>query len=219
MKDIIILGTGGNCVDILDSILELNLEKKDPLYNPIGFLDDNKELWGKKISGLPVLGSLDRASDYNDCFFVNGIGSPKNYWKKEVIISKTKIPLERFETIIHPTASVSKMAKLGKGVVVLQNVTISNNASVGNHVIILPNSIISHDTSIGSFSCITGGVCISGIVSVGKSCYLGTNSSIIGGVEIGDNSLIGMGSVILENVPQNSIYVGNPGKFLRKVDL
>jgi len=214
MKKIIILGTGGNCIDILDTINEVNLIS--PQYDCIGFLDDNPDNLGKMYYGVKVLGPLKMAKEITQTFFVNGIGSPMNFWKKENIIEKTEIPLDNFETIIHPTASVSKMTKIGKGVVIFQNVTITSNVKIGNHVIILPNSVISHDADIGDYTCIAGGVCISGGTKVGKSCYLGTKSSIIGNVNIGDNCLIGMGSNVLKDVEGNSVVVGNPSVFKRK---
>ena len=216
-KKLIILGTGGNSVDILDAVNERNAYSKIPQYECIGFLDDDQQQWGKEIWGVQVLGPLESASQYPDAYFVNGIGSERNFWKKAAIIAKTRVPLDRFETIVHPTASVSRMATLGKGVVVLQHVTIANQASIGNHVIILPNSVISHDVIIADYSCITGGVCISGLVTMGRNCYLGTKSSIIGGVKIGNSCLIGMGAVIRHDVPENSVMVGNPAKLLRKV--
>jgi sugar O-acyltransferase (sialic acid O-acetyltransferase NeuD family) len=153
--------------------------------------------------------------DYPHCFFVNGIGSPQSFWRKREIIMKTGVPAERFETIIHPSASVSRFAQLGRGVVVLQHVTITSNVKIGDHVIILPNSVISHDDTIGNYSCIAGGVCISGGVQVGQSCYLGTNASLRGNVRIGDYTLIGMGSVVLNDVPGRSVLVGNPAHVLR----
>jgi len=214
MKKIIILGTGGNCIDILDTINEINLIS--PQYDCIGFLDDNPDNLGKIYYGVEVLGALSIAKEITDTFFVNGIGSPMNFWKKENIIGKTKIPLEKFETIIHPTASISKMSKIGKGVVIFQNVTITSNVKIGHHVIILPNSVISHDDIIGDYTCITGGVCVSGGTSIGKSCYLGTNSSIIGNTNIGDNCLIGMGSNVISDFKSNSVIVGNPAIYKRK---
>ncbi|MFB4164001.1 acetyltransferase [Alteribacillus sp. JSM 102045] len=217
MKKIIIFGTGGNCIDILDSIQDINKEKLT--YECVGFLDDNKAVWGKSLYGVEVLGPLCKAEEFkNTCYFVNGIGSVSNYFKKEKIIAKSKVPLSRFETIIHPSANVSNMASIGKGTVILQSATIAANASISNHVIILPNSVVSHDSIINDFSCITGGVCISGGVVIGESCYLGTNSSIMNNVKIGRNSLIGMGSVVLENVKENSIMVGDPARILRKLN-
>ena len=44
LKNIIILGTGGNSIDILDAINEINLISKK--YNCIGFLDDDENLHG-----------------------------------------------------------------------------------------------------------------------------------------------------------------------------
>jgi len=217
IKKIVIFGTGGNSVDILDTLADINAQASKNIYQCVGFLDDDERLWGKELYGVKVVGPLAASSELRDCFFVNGIGSPGNFWKKETIIAKTSIALDCFETIVHPTASVSRMAKLGPGTVVFQNATIASNVQVGKHVIILPNSVVSHDDIIGDYSCITGGVCISGEVKVGKSCYLGTGSVVRGGVEIGDYCLIGMGSVVLRNIPANSVVIGNPVRFLRPV--
>ena len=214
MKEIIILGTGGNCIDILDTINEINLNSKK--YNWIGFLDDNPDKLGRDYYGIKVIGTLSEALKFNDVFFVNGIGSSNNFWKKKKIIQETMIPIDRFETIIHPTASVSKLSEIGLGTVIFQNVTITSNVKLGNHVVILPNSIISHNNLIGDYTIITGGVCISGGVTIGESSYLGTTCSIIGDINIGNYCLIGMGSCVLHDVKDNSVVVGNPASFIRK---
>jgi sugar O-acyltransferase (sialic acid O-acetyltransferase NeuD family) len=215
-KKILIFGTGGNCIDILDTINEINEAKQQKIYECVGFLDDDSKKWGKEFYGVKVLGPLASADEYDDCFFINGIGSASNFWRKSEIIAKTGINLERFETIIHPTATVSKMATLGYGTVVFQQVTITSSVIIGHHIVILPNSVISHNDVIGDYTCIAGGVCISGNVRIGQSCYLGTNCAIISEVELGDYSLVGVGGVVLHNVPENSVMVGNPAKFLRK---
>jgi sugar O-acyltransferase (sialic acid O-acetyltransferase NeuD family) len=192
MKKLIIIGAGGNCIDIVDIIHDIN-----------------------RVKGRKILGSLTSASQYSDCFFINGIGSPFNFWKKDKIISKTKIPLKRFITLIHPKAHVSSCAELGFGTIVFPNVTIMSNVKIGNHVIILSNSVINHDNRIGDYTCIASSVSISGSAEVGKLCYLGASSSLIGNISIGDYSLIGIGSVVLKNVPHNSVFAGNPAEFLR----
>jgi hypothetical protein len=110
-KRVIILGTGGNCVDILDTINSINETAVTPQYTCLGFLDDNPQEWGRVIHGAPILGPLEKAGEYDDCYFVNGIGSAANFWRKPEIIARVNVPPERFCTLIHPTASVSKMAK------------------------------------------------------------------------------------------------------------
>jgi sugar O-acyltransferase (sialic acid O-acetyltransferase NeuD family) len=216
-KDIIILGTGGNCLDILDLINELGRDGKGSSYRCAGFLDDDQSRWGLELYGVRVLGPLASAAQFQSAAFVNGIGSPKNFWKRAEIVRSTGLPDDRFVTLIHPTASVSSMARLGVGCVVLQQVTIASNAQLADHVTVLPNSVVSHDDQIGNFTEIAGGVCVSGGVTVGESCYLGTNSAIIGNVRIGNRCLVGMGSVVLADVPDETVVVGNPARPLRRV--
>jgi len=215
MKNIVIFGTGGNCIDILDTLLDINDSKREKLYQCVGFLDDDKSKWDKSFHGVKVLGPLQMARELKNIFFVFGIGSTSNFWKRGEILAKVGIGEERFETVIHPTASISRMTQVRRGTVVFQNVTIASGAEIGRHVYILPNSIISHDDVIGDFTCIAGGVCISGNVRVGQGCYIGTNSAIRDGITIGDHCLIGMGSVVLKDIPENNVVVGSPARFLR----
>jgi len=215
MRRIIILGTGGNCIDILDTLNALNASSGSSQYECIGFLDDNEQCWETTRHGIPVLGPLSSASDYADCWFVNGIGSPSTFWRKQEIIGTTHVPLNRFQTLVHPSASVSAMSHLGRGTVILQHVTVASNARIGNHVIILPNAVISHDDVIGDYTSIAGGACLSGNVAVGHSSYVGAHASVMQDVRIGDYCLIGMGSVVLDSVDDDTVIVGNPSRFLR----
>lgn len=216
-KKIVILGCGGNCIDILETIDAINSCSDRPVWDCIGFLDDDPSILGQTFQGKPVLGKLNSATRYDDCHFVNGIGSPGNFWKKPDIIASTGLAPDRFSKIIHPTSSVSPSAKLGSGTVVLQQVTVASNVTIGRHVIILPNTVISHDDHIGDYTCIAGGVCVSSAVTVGPCCYLGTNCSLIGDIEIGERSMIGMGAVVLADVDPNSVMVGNPAGKIRTI--
>lgn len=216
-QKIIILGTGGNSIDILDALNDLNDARRERAYECVGFLDDDTNKWGQEIFGARVLGALDTAAQYTDCFFVNGIAGVNTFWKKREIIARTQMPRERFATLIHPTASVSRTAQLGYGVVIFQNVTLTHNVEIGDHVMILPASVISHDDVIGEYTSIASGVCISGYARVGQSCYVGARASIKDGVTVGDFALIGMGSVVLRDVAAQTVVVGNPARVLRRV--
>lgn len=215
MKSIIILGTGGTCIDILDTLLDINRALGREEYRCVGFLDDDPKNQGEEYSGVKVLGPLASALEYSDCRFVNGIGSPRNFWKKQDIIRNTGLADNSFETLIHPSAHVSKWAKVGSGSVIFANATVSANTVIGQHVVVLPNSVVSHDCLIGDYVCIAGGVCLSGGVIVGRLSYLGTNASVIDGATLGEFSMVGMGGVVLEDVAESTVVVGNPARFLR----
>jgi len=213
----VIFGTGGTSVDIVDTLHDINAANTGTRYECVGFLDDNAALWGTTLAGVPVRGPLSSARHFSDCYFVNGVGSERNFRSKPEIIAAAGVPDDRFATLVHPTASVSRTARIGRGTVIFQHVTVTSNVRIGEHVVILPQAVISHDDAIGDYTCITGGVCISGNVRVGRCCYIGTRSAIRNGIDIGDGSLIGMGSVVIRSVPANSVMVGNPARYLRPV--
>ena len=219
MQNIVILGTGGNCVDILDTILDINAAARAPRFQCIGFLDDDQDKHGRQVCGVPVIGALKRARSIANALFVNGIGSPRNFWRKPDIIAATGLSDDQFISIIHPSAQVSTFASIGVGTVILQNSVIASNAKVGKHVMVLPLSVVSHDSVIGDYSTIAGGVCLSGNVRAGYACYFGSRCAVKEHLTIGDYVLCGMGSNVLADVPSNAVVAGNPARRLRDVKL
>lgn len=53
-----------------------------------------------------------------------------------------------------------------------------------------------------------------GIVDIGDNVYVGYGSVILCNVRIGSNSIIGAGSVVTKNVPEESVFTGNPAHFI-----
>lgn len=55
-------------------------------------------------------------------------------------------------------------------------------------------------------------------ITIGNNVWIGGNCAIIGGVKIGDNSIIASGSVVTKDVPENTIFAGNPAKKLKDIE-
>lgn len=213
---LIILGSIGNCLDIVDTVQDLIRSSKKFKFELKGFLDDNQSYHGKLVYGLPVLGPLSYAQNEKGAKFINGIGSSKNFNKKEDIINGTGLLLEDFISIVHPSSIISQSAKISEGTVVLGNVVISAQVDIGCHTMILPSCIVGHDCKISNYVTMGAGVVISGSVNVGQKSYLGAGSIIRENLTIGEKSLLGMGAVLVRDLPSNSIYVGNPAKGLTR---
>lgn len=47
--------------------------------------------------------------------------------------------------------------------------------------------------------------------------FIGNNVTITKGVTIGKNAVIGAGSVVTQDIPENTIYAGNPAKFIKRL--
>jgi len=213
-KKVIIFGAGGTCLDILDTLLEINKQNND-CFDFIGFLDDDEKKIGTKFLGYNVIGKIINYKYFlqdKSIFFINGIGSPKSYKIRKKIIKNLDIPEERFLTIIHPKAYISSFSQIGYGSVIFANVTIGVNVQIGNHVLILPNTVVNHDTKIGDYTLIASNVSISGNVKIGENCYIGTGSCIKENISISSFSLVGMSSNVINDVEENSIVFGNPAR-------
>lgn len=55
--------------------------------------------------------------------------------------------------------------------------------------------------------------------TIKANASIGAGSVILGGITIGENVLIGAGSVVTKNVPANELWLGNPARFIRKIDV
>jgi len=216
-KRVIVLGAGGNCRDIVDTMLDINLQAGRTLFEPVGYLDDAPGKKGARLGGFPVLGPLDHAADYADCHFVYGINGTLFMARKRAILEGTGIPRERFVTLVHPSAAVSTMARVGAGVVILQNVSVCSEARIGDHVMILPNTAVCHDAEVGDLSYLTAGVILTGYVRLEEAVYMGAGASVRCRATIGARAIVGMGSVVLEDVPPESVVAGVPARPIRKL--
>lgn len=54
-------------------------------------------------------------------------------------------------------------------------------------------------------------------VTIGDNVWIGAGSVILPGVTIADNCVIGAGSVVTSDTKPDSLYVGNPAVFKKKI--
>ena len=209
MRDLVILGSSGNVLDIVDAV-----QASPMAYRLVGFLDDNRSV-GEVEYGFPVLGPLSADVAPDGCLFVNGIGSPRSYQGKAALIHRLGVSLDRFATVLHPTATISPSARIGRGTVILGNCSVGANVAIGHHVMMLPNCVIGHDSSIGDYVTFAAGVIVSGSVQIGPSAYLGAGSAIRDSVCLGEGALLGLGAALTKNAPAGVVLAGVPARIVR----
>jgi sugar O-acyltransferase (sialic acid O-acetyltransferase NeuD family) len=222
---LILLGYGGNVVDILDVIDDLNAAVEAngpgrPRYEVLGFLDHRDELQHRSFHGVPMLGRFADAPRLVDRYpavrFTTWIGGVDTYQRRPQMIGSVGLPPERFVTLVHPSSSVSRRARVGRGVLIYQHCTVSSSAVIEDHVVVLPHAVISHDCVLGEYAVVTSNVTVGSAAKVGRSCYLGTHCCMLPGVRIGEGSLVGIGGVVLRDVDPYTVVVGNPARRLRE---
>lgn len=122
-------------------------------------------------------------------------------------------------SFVHPTAFVSKKAKIGRGVIIYPLCNIDQGVVVDDGSIVLNSSIIAHDTYVGKCSYLAPGVCLSGFIRVGELCFIGSGATVANNISIGKNSTIAMGTCLTKDIPENSFVIGNPFQFKNKLTL
>ena len=218
---VILLGYGGNVVDVIDMLDDLNDAhgSSEPRYEVLGFMDNRDELQGRVLNGYPMLGKFADAQRfverYADVRFTTWIGRSDTYLRRPQMIASLGVSHERFLTLVHPTTYLSRRATVGQGALVFQHCTISNGARIGDHVVVLPQTIISHDCVLDDYAVATSAVLVGSEAKVGRNAYLGTGCSMLPGVRIGEGSLVGLSTVVLRDVEPYTVVVGQPARVLR----
>ncbi|REC51456.1 N-acetylneuraminate synthase [Chryseobacterium piscium] len=204
-NSIAIIGYSGHSFVVLDAAKQMNLdvkyycERNQAAFNPF------------KINYLGDEGS--DSFDWNSIDqFILGIGDNKIRQKvANLILSKKKILLN----VIHPSSIISNYANFGMGNFIAANVTVNALAQVANNCILNTSCVVEHECIIESGVHIAPGTVLAGNVTVGENSFIGANSVVKQGVKIGSGVTVGAGSVVINDIPGNEIWVGNPAKKLK----
>jgi len=212
-RKLLLLGGGGHCKSIIDSILDSNE------YSEIGIVekhDHSKAL----ILGIPVIG-IDEDLEYlksigfTDAFVSLGsIGNTLNRRRLFKLILSLGFAVPN---IIDKNAIVSKSTVFGKGIFIGKHALVNADSSLADCSIINSSATIEHDCAIGEFVHVSSGAVLGGNVLIGSDSHIGAGSIIRQQIRIGKNVMIGMGSIVLHDVPDNTVAYGNPCRIVRSV--
>ena len=212
-QPLVIIGVSGNASDILDIVEAINAI--GPGWDVVGFLDDARPA-GTVHLGFPVLGPLRAASRWEKCCFVNAIGSDSSFRERPTIVAVTGQDVHQFATLVHPAASVSRRAKIGRGVYVNYGASVAGGVRIGDHVALGPGAIIGHDVVIEDHTVVAPGAVVSGFVHLEGPSYIGARAVIRQRLRVSARALVGMGAVVVRDVEPGVTVVGNPARVLRR---
>jgi sugar O-acyltransferase (sialic acid O-acetyltransferase NeuD family) len=176
-----------------------------------GIVDDDADLHGTEIAGVPVVGPLLDAVERPETLLVC-IGP--SLGRRSVVrrLSESGVPDDRFTTYVARSASIGRSSEVAPGSILLDSVVVTADAAIGRHVVVMPNCTITHDDVLADFTTLAAGVCLGGAVRIGEAAYLGMNASVRQGVTIGAESTVGMGAVVLHDVPDEATWAGVPAR-------
>ena len=88
--------------------------------------------------------------------------------------------------------------------------------SIGDNVWITDGcKLLCHDASVIMLNMMNGSHFDKvNTISIGDNSFLGNNTIVLPGVSIGYGTVIGAGSVVNKNIDNNSVWAGNPARFI-----
>ena len=207
-RKILLLGAGGHCMSVLDSLITLNM------FTEIGIIDklDNKNN-NSCILGIPIIGTDDdlyrlHEEGYTDAFIT--VGSLGDTSIRRKLYQKVKEIGFNVPNIIDNSSMISCFANLGEGCFIGKNAVINAGVIIGNCTIINTSSTIEHECNVHDFAHISPGGILCGNVRIGANTHVGAGSIVKQGVKIGSDTMIGMGSAVITDIGSNAIAFGNP---------
>ncbi|MBS0394373.1 MAG: acetyltransferase [Proteobacteria bacterium] len=205
-RPLLIFPFNGNAVEALACL--------DDGYALAGFVDDTPAKHGRSPFG-PTVFARSVLADRPDCAVLAVPGSPTSYRQRREVIAGLGVEPARWARVIHPRASVSPLARIGRNVLIMAGVVVTANAVIGDHVCILPNTVIHHDAVIGDYALVGANVTVAGSTRIGDNAYVGSGSRLMNGITIGAGALIGLGSNVIRDVPAGARVAGNPARPVR----
>jgi len=116
----------------------------------------------------------------------------------------------------HPTAFIADNTKIGPGSQILANSSVCVNNIIGRGCIINTGVILDHECYVDDGVHICPGAHLAGCVTIGRYSTIGMGGIILPRIKLGERVVIGAGTVVLEDVPSDTILVGNPARVLKK---
>ncbi len=206
----IIIGAGGHGKVVLDIL------RAGGKYRPIGFVDADPKLANTRVGGLPVFGGIHLLNKLRQQHRLKAaiIGIGDNRARCGYVKNIDDQGLELINAI-HPSASISASAILGRNVVVAAQAVICTEARIGDLAIINTAAIVDHECEIGIAAHICPGANLAGRVRIGRNAFVGLGANIIQCLSIGDSAVIGAGAVVLRDIPAGATAVGIPARIIK----
>ena len=118
---------------------------------------------------------------------------------------------------IQKRAKIGKNCKISSHTFICEGVTIHDNVFIGHNVTFINDKYPKATNIKGNLQTEEDWSVTPILVEEGAS--IGSSVTILCGVTIGAAAIVGAGSVVTKDIPQGEVWVGNPARFIRKVEI
>ena len=132
-------------------------------------------------------------------------------WQYCVILPNAKIGEDCnicSHCLVENEASIGNRCTIKCGVQIWDGIEIEDDVFVGSNVT-FTNDKYPHSQN-ENWTLLKTRIC--------KGATIGAGSTILPGITIGEGAMIGAGSVVTKDIPERELWVGNPARFVKKIN-
>ncbi len=202
-KKLLLIGGGGHCKSVLDSVLSLHV------YDAIGIVDYTNT----PVGGVPIVGqdedlpNLLKTGWTDAIITVGSIGDTALRRRLYKMASDVGFDIP---AIADPSAVIAQNVVLAAGCYVGKGAILNAGSIIGRAAIINTGAVIEHECVLGEFAHISPGAVLCGQVIVGEDSHIGAAAVVRQQIKIGKGVVVGIGSVVVNNIPDHVKAYGNP---------
>lgn len=210
MRSLLLIGAGGFARETIELVRAIN--RLVPTWDLIGLLDDDPEMHGRELLGVPVLGPCDAAETFADTAVVACVANPDDPLRRLRLVARLGLTAEHCATLVHPTAAIAESATIGPGSVLHANTVLTADIRIGAHVAIMPGVILTHDDVVEDGVTFASGARVASAVTVEAGAYIGAGALLRERLTVGAGAVVGMGAVVTKPVPAGEVWFGSPAR-------
>jgi len=206
-KKVLVWGAGGHGKVIVDALMA------GGEWEVVGILDEDEKKWGVEVLGVKVFsleGGVAEAAKRLECGRV-AIAIGDNYARFEKFEQVRRADLTPMN-VVHPSAHVSRFAKLGEGVAILAGATINPGTTIEDNVCVNTSASVDHDNYLEISCHIFPNATLTGGVRIAEFAYVGSGAVVAPNLTVEKYSYVGAGAVVLVNVAEGTVVFGVPAK-------
>lgn len=203
--DVLIMGSGGHAEVVGATLLECDARI-------IAFVDVSPERVGARVLDVAVISEEEALRRFAgvDVVVANGVGSTGSVERRRHVHERCVAAGWRVATVMHPSATVSRFARLDAGVQVLAKAVVQPQAHLGEGAIVNTGAIVEHHCNVGAHTHLASGAVVAGGAEIGPECHVGANATIIQGIRLGPRTIVGAGAVVIDHHAGDATLIGVP---------
>jgi sugar O-acyltransferase (sialic acid O-acetyltransferase NeuD family) len=206
-RRLLILGTRTFAVEVADLASDI------PGVTVAGFVENlEPDKAGTTLEGLPVHWIDEVASLAATHVAVCALSTTH---RRRFVAQAAALGLP-FTTLVHPTARVSRTARLAEGAIVNAGAILAAHAQIGRHAIVNRGALVGHHTVVGDYVTLGPGANIGGCCTLGEQTYVGIGAVVLDQITVGRHSIVGAGAVVTKPVADRVQVLGVPARVTRE---